>query len=170
MLTKYEKTNISPFIYRGAEEPRENSTNIAHLPETNKSRGLRRAGNLCEIGAASCLNFGVVSTLHLLQVNPVGMILAVGVGHFYLTATAAGESSDRLLTNLMSGASASLSLLCGLSEPVGEWWEASQSKQATLLELQPKTSPMPGTTMLLLLLVGVMAIGYWLLGGRRRTS
>jgi len=103
-----------------------------------------------------------------MQINPVGLILAVGIGHCYLTATAAGEGSDRLLTNLMSGASASLSLLCGLSEPVGEAMEAYQSKNVAVSELHPKTSPIPGTATLLLLLIGFLAIGYWLLGGGRK--
>ncbi len=129
-------TNISPFHHKGLEEqqnhPQERS------PETNKGRTFRRAGNACEIVAGACLNSAVVFTFHLLQVHPAGMVLAVGTAHFYFTATAAGE---RDVSNLMTGFSASLALLCALSEPMGEWWEASASKATAQAELQQMYIP-----------------------------
>jgi hypothetical protein len=68
------------------------------------------------------------------------MFLALGVAHLYFTATAAGEKG-KLLTNIMTGASASLALLCSLSEPVGEWLEASTSKTVAQSEIREMYAP-----------------------------
>ena len=52
------------------------------------------------------------------------MFLAVGTAHLYFTATATGEGFNNFVTNLMTGCSASLALLCALNEPISEWNEA----------------------------------------------
>jgi hypothetical protein len=85
--------------------------------------------------AISTPNSAVIFTFHLLQVHPLGMFLAVGTAHFYFTATASGEP-EKLLTNCMTGSSASLALFCSLSEPLGEWWEASTSKNTAQAEIR----------------------------------
>ncbi|WP_265277189.1 hypothetical protein [Nostoc sp. KVJ3] len=69
----------------------------------------------------------MIFTFHLLQVHPVGMFLAVGTAHLYFTATATGEGFNNFVTNLMTGCSASLALLCALSDPISEWNEARTS-------------------------------------------
>jgi hypothetical protein len=122
----------SPFQHTGLVQTQQHksqqpNTEQKPLPENNRERTFRRAGNCCEIVAGASLNSAVIFTFHLLQVHPVGMFLALGVAHLYFTATAAGEK-ERQVTNIMTGASASLALLCSLSEPVGEWLEASTSK------------------------------------------
>ncbi len=136
LARKSTPTNISPFNHKGLEEQQNHTPQRS--PETNKGRTFRRAGNACEIVAGACLNSAVVFTFHLLQVHPAGMVLAVGTAHFYFTATSAGE---RDVSNLMTGFSASLALLCALSEPMGEWWEASASKTTAQSELQQMYIP-----------------------------
>lgn len=137
MLTKFDASgNTSPFQNRGSQQ--QNPSPAAPPKETNRARTFRRAGNACEIVAGACLNSSVVFTFHLLQVHPAGMILAVGTAHFYFTATAAGE---RDISNLMTGFSASLALLCALSDPLGEWWEASTSKASAQSELVQMYAP-----------------------------
>jgi len=172
-----EQTNVSPFLYEGlattpqqqqqAQQPQQ----AVPVTETNKGRGLRRAGNACEIIAGSCLNSGVIFTFHLMGVHPVGFVLALGVSHFYLSATAAGEGKDRFATNVMTGASASLSLLCALSEPIAEWYEAQTSNTVAAdvrRELyEPKQANDSG-----LMTIGVIVLGLVVLflffGGRRK--
>ncbi|OKH16830.1 hypothetical protein FACHB389_35285 [Nostoc calcicola FACHB-389] len=131
MLTKFEASgNTSPFQDKTLQTQSPSPTTPK---ETNRARTFRRAGNACEIVAGACLNSAVVFTFHLLQAHPAGMVLAVGTSHFYFTATAAGE---REVSNIMSGFSASLAVLCALSEPLGEWWEAESSKNAAQAEIR----------------------------------
>ncbi|MCW5318947.1 hypothetical protein GTQ43_36490 [Nostoc sp. KVJ3] len=140
-------TNTSPFEYMGLAQPQQvksqqSNTQPPPVPENNRERTFRRAGNLCEIVAGASLNSAVIFTFHLLQVHPVGLLLALGVAHLYFTATAVGEKG-RQVTNIMTGCSASLALLCSLSEPVGEWWEASTSKSVAQSEIQQMYAPSP---------------------------
>ncbi|MBD2458477.1 hypothetical protein H6G80_30975 [Nostoc sp. FACHB-87] len=141
-------TNVSPFLYEGLaqtqqQEQRQREEPQA-LPENNRGRTFRRAGNACEIVAGSCLNSAVIFTFHLLQVHPVGMFLAVGTAHLYFTATATGEGFNNFVTNLMTGCSASLALLCALSDPISEWNEARTSSDTANTSIekmyQPKTA------------------------------
>jgi hypothetical protein len=134
-------TNTSPRVqYTGLVQQQEKSqqpnTQQKPLPENNRERTFRRAGNCCEIVAGASLNSAVIFTFHLLQVHPVGLFLALGVAHLYFTATAVGEK-ERQVTNIMTGASASLALLCSLSEPVSEWWEASTRDVQLALDENP---------------------------------
>jgi hypothetical protein len=138
-------TNTSPFEYMGLVQPQQQksqqtNTQPPPVPENNRQRTFRRAGNLCEIVAGASLNSAVIFTFHLLQVHPVGLLLALGVAHLYFTATAVGEKG-RQVTNVMTGCSATLALLCSLSEPVGEWWEASTSKSVAQSEIQQMYAP-----------------------------
>lgn len=139
-------TSISPFLYEGLtpipkqSKPQE-QPQLPPLPENNRGRTFRRAGNACEIVAGSCLNSAVIFTFHLLQVHPVGMFLAVGTAHLYFTATATGEGYNRFITNLMTGCSASLALLCALSEPVDEWNEGRTSTDNTNTTIQQIYKP-----------------------------
>ena len=172
-----EQTNVSPFLYEGlattpqqqrqAEQPQQ----AVPVPETNKGRGLRRAGNACEIIAGSCLNSGVIFTFHLMGVHPVGFVLALGVSHFYLSATATGEGKDRFATNVMTGASASLSLLCALSEPIAEWYEAQTSNTVAADVRRELYEPKQGNDFGLMT-IGVIVLGLVVLflffGGKRR--
>lgn len=141
--------SVSPFLYEGLaqksqQQKIEQPSQEQPLPENNRGRTFRRAGNACEIVAGSCLNSAVIFTFHLLQVHPVGMFLAVGTAHLYFTATATGEGFNNFVTNLMTGCSASLALLCALSDPISEWNEARTSTQTanTSIELvyKPKTT------------------------------
>ena len=142
--------SVSPFSMEGlAQTPQSTKQHQQPeqpqpLPENNRGRTFRRAGNACEIVAGSCLNSTVIFTFHLLQVHPVGMFLAVGTAHLYFTATATGEGFNNFVTNLMTGCSASLALLCALSYPLSEWNEArtSTSTANTSIEkmYQPKTA------------------------------
>ncbi|MDZ8083943.1 MAG: hypothetical protein RMX35_33385 [Nostoc sp. DcaGUA01] len=141
------------------------------LPENNRGRTFRRAGNACEIVAGSCLNSAVIFTFHLLQVHPVGMFLAVGTAHLYFTATATGEGFNNFVTNLMTGCSASLALLCALSEPISEWNEARTSTQTANTSIQsmyqPKTADYSswGSGALLAIVIAILIV--FLFGGRR---
>ena len=69
------------------------------------------------------------------------MFLAVGTAHLYFTATATGEGYNRFITNLMTGCSASLALLCALSEPVDEWNEGRTSTDNTNTTIQQIYKP-----------------------------
>ncbi|MCC5634184.1 hypothetical protein LC613_43060 [Nostoc sphaeroides CHAB 2801] len=141
--------SVSPFSMEGlAQTPQQHQHQQPEqpqpLPENNRGRTFRRAGNACEIVAGSCLNSAVIFTFHLLQVQSVGMFLAVGTAHLYFTATATGEGNNRFVTNLMTGCSASLALLCALSEPISEWNEARTSTITANTSIekmyQPKTA------------------------------
>jgi hypothetical protein len=139
--------SVSPFSMEGlAQTPQSTKQHqqpeqLPPLPENNRGRTFRRAGNACEIVAGSCLNSAVIFTFHLLQVHPVGMFLAVGTAHLYFTATATGEGNNRFVTNLMTGCSASLALLCALSEPISEWNEARTSTQTANTSIQKMYQP-----------------------------
>jgi hypothetical protein len=137
--------SVSPFLHEGlAQTPQQQQKQPEHLPplpENNRGRTFRRAGNACEIVAGSCLNSTVIFTFHLLQVHPVGMFLAVGTAHLYFTATATGEGNNRFVTNLMTGCSASLALLCALSDPISEWNEARTSTSTANTSIQTMYQP-----------------------------
>jgi len=142
-----DSLRVSPFSFEGlAQKPQstKQQSQPQALPENNRVRTFRRAGNACEIVAGSCLNSAVIFTFHLLQVHPVGMFLAVGTAHLYFTATATGEGFNKFITNLMTGCSASLALLCALNEPISEWNEARISKSTVKASIesvyQPKTA------------------------------
>lgn len=142
--------SVSPFLHEGLaqksqqHQQQKEPEQLPALPENNRGRTFRRAGNACEIVAGSCLNSAVIFTFHLLQVHPVGMFLAVGTAHLYFTATATGEGFNNFVTNLMTGCSASLALLCALSEPISEWNESRTSTQTANTSIekmyQPKTA------------------------------
>lgn len=141
--------SVSPFSFEGLtqtpqQQKIEQPSQPQQLPENNRGRTFRRAGNACEIVAGSCLNSAVIFTFHLLQVHPVGMFLAVGTAHLYFTATATGEGFNNFVTNLMTGCSASLALLCALNEPISEWNEARTSTQTANTSIEsvykPKTA------------------------------
>lgn len=142
--------SVSPFSMEGLtqksqqQHQQKQPEQLPPLPENNRGRTFRRAGNACEIVAGSCLNSAVIFTFHLLQVHPVGMFLAVGTAHLYFTATATGEGFNNFVTNLMTGCSATLALLCALSYPLGEWNEARTSTQTANTSIekmyQPKTA------------------------------
>ncbi|QFS52766.1 hypothetical protein [Nostoc sphaeroides] len=136
--------SVSPFLYEGLaqkSQQEQQPEQLPPLPENNRGRTFRRAGNACEIVAGSCLNSAVIFTFHLLQVHPVGMFLAVGTAHLYFTATATGEGNNRFVTNLMTGCSASLALLCALSEPISEWNEARTSTGTANNSIQQMYQP-----------------------------
>jgi hypothetical protein len=144
-----DSDSVSPFSFQGLtptpqQQQLQTPEPSAPLPENNRGRTFRRAGNVCEIVGGSCLNSAIIFTFHLLQVHPVGMFLAVGTAHLYFSATATGEGFDKFVTNLMSGCSASLALLCALSEPIGEWNESRTSTDTATTSIsqmyQPKTA------------------------------
>jgi hypothetical protein len=142
--------------------------------ERNRGRGFRRAGNACEIAAGASLNSAIIFTFHLLQVHPLGMLVALGCSHFYFIATAFGEGRDRLIGNAMTGASAGIAGLSALSEPIGEAWEAQQSQSAATQQIQELYSPQPaiawGSEGMLMLLgvVGVFLVVICSQGNQRR--
>ena len=139
-------TNTSPFQHTGLVQTQQHksqqpNTEQKPLPENNRERTFRRAGNCCEIVAGTSLNSAVIFMFHLLQVHPVGLFLALGVAHLYFTATACGEGQNKAIANIMTGASASVALLCSLCEPVSEWWEASTSKTVAQNEIREMYAP-----------------------------
>ncbi|MBW4455568.1 MAG: hypothetical protein KME55_24240 [Nostoc indistinguendum CM1-VF10] len=139
--------SVSPFLHEGLAQTPQSTKQQKQpeqsppLPENNRGRTFRRAGNACEIVAGSCLNSAVIFTFHLLQVHPVGMFLAVGTAHLYFTATATGEGFNNFVTNLMTGCSASLAFLCALSYPLSEWNEARTSTQTANTSIQKMYQP-----------------------------
>nr|WP_322721442.1 hypothetical protein [Nostoc sp. ChiQUE02]MDZ8234542.1 hypothetical protein [Nostoc sp. ChiQUE02] len=169
--------SVSPFLHEGlAQTPQQHQQQKQPeqpqpLPENNRGRTFRRAGNACEIVAGSCLNSAVIFTFHLLQVHPVGMFLAVGTAHLYFTATATGEGFNNFVTNLMTGCSASLALLCALSEPISEWNEARTSTSTANTSIsqmyQPKNADYSswGSGAGVAIVIAVLMI--FLFGGRR---
>ena len=168
--------SVSPFSFEGlAQTPQqqkiEQPSQPQPLPENNRGRTFRRAGNACEIVAGSCLNSAVIFTFHLLQVHPVGMFLAVGTAHLYFTATATGEGFNNFVTNLMTGCSASLALLCALSEPISEWDEARTSTGTANTSIekmyQPKTADYSSWLSSTGVAIFVALLMIFLFGGRR---
>ena len=171
---RYEDSHsVSPFLHEGlALSPqKQQQSPQPELPENNRVRTFRRAGNACEIVAGSCLNSAVIFTFHLLQVHPVGMFLAVGTAHLYFTATATGEGFNKFVTNLMTGCSASLALLCALSDPIGEWNESSISTQTANHEIeqmyQPKTADYSSWVNGAGVAIVIAILMIFLFGGRR---
>lgn len=169
--------SVSPFSMEGLaqksqqQHQQKQPEQLPPLPENNRGRTFRRAGNASEIVAGSCLNSAVIFTFHLLQVHPVGMFLAVGTAHLYFTATATGEGFNNFVTNLMTGCSASLALLCALSEPISEWNEARTSTGTANTSIeqmyQPKTADysswMNGAGVAIVIAILII----FLFGGRR---
>ncbi|BBD63348.1 hypothetical protein NIES2109_61980 (plasmid) [Nostoc sp. HK-01] len=145
MLAKNQSPqDFSPFAVPQMEQTKqEQKPDLAPQKpsENNKTRVFRRAGNICEIVAGTCLNSTIVFTFHLMQVHPIGLLLAVGTAHLYFTATAIGEGTDKAATNIMTGLSASFAIFCSLSEPVSEWWEARQSKTIAQTQIQQMYHP-----------------------------
>lgn len=133
---------FNPFLPQQQEQVQEREQPRI-VPENNKGQAFRRAGNACEIIAGTCLNSCIVFTFHLMQVHPIGLLLSVGTAHFYFTATATGEGLNKAASNIMTGASASLAIACSLHEPVGEWWEARQSRAIAYTEIQQMYDPKP---------------------------
>lgn len=162
MLVKGTKpTNTSPFHFKGLCEENGigNREQVQVLLENNRERTFRRAANACEIAAGACLNSTIIFTFHLLQVHPAGLLLAVGTCHFYFTATAVGEKS---FPTAMVGGAGSLSVLCALSEPVGEWFEARTSVNRAVVEIDRIYSPQNDPPDWL----GGVAIALLIFGGR----
>lgn len=140
----------SPFTFEGLGHPvhpvqQQTQPQPQAAKERNRGRGFRRAGNACEIAAGAALNSAIVFTFHMMQVHPVGLFLALGVSHFYLTATVAGEGQDKLVANVMTASSSALAGLTSLSEPIGEWVEASRSRSTATSEIQEIYSPQQPT-------------------------
>lgn len=171
--------SVSPFLHEGLahksqqEHQQKQPEQLPPLPENNRGRTFRRAGNACEIVAGSCLNSAVIFTFHLLQVHPVGMFLAVGTAHLYFTATATGEGFNNFVTNLMTGCSASLALLCALNEPISEWNEARTSTQTANTSIQMMYKPFRKTDDYLSLgsgagvVIVIAVLMIFLFGGKR---
>ncbi|MBG1268704.1 hypothetical protein [Nostoc sp. WHI] len=143
-----DSESVSPFSFQGLTQTPQQQQQQQKQPEpspplqeNNRGRTFRRTGNVCEIVGGSCLNSAIIFTFHLLQVHPVGMFLAVGTAHLYFSATATGEGFDKFVTNLMTGCSASLALLCALSEPIGEWDEARTSTGTANTSIQTMYKP-----------------------------
>ena len=143
----------SPFL--NESEPIPQNTPIT--TESNKARTFRRCANACEIVAGTCLNSTIIFTFHLMQVHPVGLFLAMGTAHFYLTATAVGETSRRT-TNIMTGASASLAICCSLQEPIGEWLQAHESRSTAIAQINQLYNPQPEVKLPWLEITGIITI------------
>ncbi|MBG1266127.1 hypothetical protein [Nostoc sp. WHI] len=169
--------SVSPFLHEGLaqksqqQHQQKQPEQLPPLPENNRGRTFRRAGNACEIVAGSCLNSAVIFTFHLLQVHPVGMFLAVGTAHLYFTATATGEGFNNFVTNLMTGCSASLALLSALSYPLSEWNEARTSTDTANNSIQsmyqPKTADYSSWVNGAGVAIGIAVLMIFLFGGRR---
>ncbi|BAY20085.1 hypothetical protein NIES21_59550 (plasmid) [Anabaenopsis circularis NIES-21] len=99
----------------------------------------------------------------------MGIILALGVSHFYWSAAATPNSKDRVVTNFLAGTSAMLGLLCAVSEPIGELWEANQSKNQVISQNIQMYEPVEKQQFsgLLILVVVAVLIG---IGARWITS
>jgi hypothetical protein len=170
--------SVSPFSFEGlAQTPQQQQKQPEQpqpLPENNRGRTFRRAGNASEIVAGSCLNSAVIFTFHLLQVHPVGMFLAVGTAHLYFTATATGEGFNNFVTNLMTGCSASLALLCALNEPISEWNEARTSTDTANTSIQemyqPKTADYSSWVSGAGIAIVIAVLMIFLFGGGRRSK
>lgn len=145
--------SYSPFL----SEPEPIPQNAHPGSESNKTRTFRRCANACEIIAGTCLNSTIIFTFHLMQVHPVGLFLAMGTAHFYLTATAVGETNRRT-TNIMTGASASLAICCSLQEPIGEWLQAHQSRTTALSQIDKLYNPQPEIQLPWLEITGIFTI------------
>jgi hypothetical protein len=169
--------SVSPFSFEGLaqtsqqHQQHQQPEQLPPLPENNRVRTFRRAGNACEIVAGSCLNSAVIFTFHLLQVHPVGMFLAVGTAHLYFTATATGEGFNNFVTNLMTGCSASCALLCALNEPISEWNEARTSTDTANNSIQsmyqPKTADYSSWVSGAGVAIVIAVLMIFLFGGRR---
>lgn len=148
-------TNTSPFYFKGTGDNKQDQVTVKPT-ENNRERVFRRAGNVCELAAGVALNSTIIFTFHLLQVNPVGLFLAVGTAHFYFTATAIGEKSFPVA---MVGGAASLSCLCALSEPIGEFVESRISIKAAndlIAKIENQRSPdLPIGLIIALVILGV---------------
>jgi hypothetical protein len=163
MLSQETQQLPSPFNMEGLGQsvrpPVERSVQQQPV-ERNRGRGFRRAGNAMEVAAGASLNSAIIFTFHLLQVHPLGMLVALGCSHFYFVATAFGEGRDRLIGNVMTGASAGIAGLSALSEPIEEWWEARQSQNTATQQVQALYSPQASSSISDwgLIFIGVMGV------------
>lgn len=171
MLSKeFQQQAPSPFTVEGLEQPSRPQSAPAPT-ERNRGRGFRRAGNACEIAAGASLNSAIIFLFHLLQVHPLAFVVAMGCSHFYFIATAFGEGQDRIIANAMTGISAGVAGFSALSEPIGEWMEAQQSKDAAVSEIQelyadqPPTSPISSWG---LILIAALSVLFLSTGGQKK--
>ncbi|MBD3886544.1 hypothetical protein IFO70_33260 [Phormidium tenue FACHB-886] len=131
------------------------------IPERNRGRGLRRAGNASEIAAGTALNSAIVFFFHLMQVHPIFLVVSLSTSYFYFLASAFGEGKDKFVANMMTGASAGIAAGAALSEPVSEWWEAKQSQDAATQQLDRWYAPQQPNALAsngFLILLGVSAV------------
>jgi hypothetical protein len=167
----FDQHQGSPFLLEGEiqQQKQQQQPEPQATPERNKGRNLRRAGNACEIAAGASLNSAIVFLFHFMQVHPIGLILALGVSHAYFTATAWGEGQDRFVANVMTGCSAGLAAVCSLSEPIGEWLEARESRSTAVSDLQTiytaAEQPQIISTGWILILGVVLTLGIAAIGG-----
>ncbi|MGB6231653.1 MAG: hypothetical protein WBF53_16170 [Litorimonas sp.] len=138
-LTPEERAEQNSFQHQ--EAPLQD---LPDVPERNRGRGLRRAGNACEMCAGAAINSSIVFLFHWMQVHPVGLVLALATSHLYMTATTLGEGRERFIVNFMSGASAGSAALLGLAEPVSEWHEARGDRTAAYTAYQDAYIPSQG--------------------------
>ncbi|MBW4662308.1 MAG: hypothetical protein KME15_26950 [Drouetiella hepatica Uher 2000/2452] len=174
MLSR-DTPHLSPFITEGLSQPTRQQQQSEPIvpPERNRGRGFRRSGNACEVAAGASLNSAIIFLFHLLQVHPLGLLVALGCSHFYFVATAFGEGHDRLIGNAMTGASAGVAGLSALSEPIGEWLEAKQSQDAATQQIQelysPQTPVINGSAVLILLAITSVVLMAISMQGKSRT-
>lgn len=139
----YEQhTAISPFV-QGELEPvaEESQERGAYVPdlqaipeveESHRERRLRKLGNVCELAAGAAGGSSVVFFFAALNIPPLGIMLALGITHLYLTATIAGEGKDRAIVNVMSATGTGASALTAASEPLADAWQARGSQAAAM--------------------------------------
>ena len=164
----------TPFTVEGLEQfnrPQSSPPAPPAPQERNRGRGFRRAGNACEIAAGASLNSAIIFLFHLLQVHPLAFLVALGCSHFYFIATAFGEGGDRLVANAMTGVSAGVAGISALSEPIGEWLEAQQSRDAAVAKLQDLYADQPPSSPLSswgLILIAVLSVLFLSIGGQQK--
>jgi hypothetical protein len=122
-----------------------------------------------EVAAGASFNSAIIFLFHLLQVHPLGFVVALAGSHFYFVATAFGEGRDRAIGNVMTGASAGVAGIAALSDPIGELWEARQSQDSGTQQVQALYSPQSATgwsSDYMLILIGVIGVALLAVGSR----
>ncbi len=91
--------------------------------ESNRHRHFRHYANCCEMLSGASLNSAVIFTFQLLQVPVIGYVVALGITHFYFTATTFTEKGRRIV-NFASGSVTGLSMFAATSEPLGKHYQS----------------------------------------------
>lgn len=133
--------------------------------ESNRHLHFRHYANACEMLSGASLNSAIVYSFQLLQVPVVGYVVALGVTHFYFTATVFTEKGRRIV-NFSNASAVGISMISATTEPLGKHYQSVVTESSINSELTKLNNP-NGTPFNPWVLVGLLAIALLAVARRR---